>query len=263
MTSAEIIAYIGAAAWLPQIGKWIYNSVAKSKLKIVSAPTVEIGYSTFGPIVNLTVAISVECRDALIEKITLKATHKKGEERHLTWKWLNGKQHQIQSATDAIAEVSKNQPAVALKVSTLSLAEKIECGELTESEDRKNPGQCRACNASLSNEGSARRNRCPCPACGMANSFPDPKDGPPNIACLPLNTTALGVSHASRDASSRSRMLTICQSMTRQKPHGPERCRGLFPMTKSPPGMKLTASIDGVIGTTAICLMPDSCLGWS
>jgi hypothetical protein len=101
------------------------KSVAKPKLKIVSAPTVEIGYSTFGPIVNLTAAISVECRDALIEKITLKATHEKGEERHLTWKWLNEKQHQIQSATGEMAEVSKNQPAVALKVSTLSLAEKI------------------------------------------------------------------------------------------------------------------------------------------
>jgi putative DNA methylase len=53
------------------------------------------------------------------------------------------------------------------------------CGELTESEDRKNPGQCRACKVSLSNEGPARRNRCRCPGCGMANSFPDPKDGPP------------------------------------------------------------------------------------
>jgi putative DNA methylase len=54
-----------------------------------------------------------------------------------------------------------------------------ECGELTESEDRKNPGQCSACKAPLSNAGPARRNRCQCPACGTRNTYPDPKGGPP------------------------------------------------------------------------------------
>jgi putative DNA methylase len=54
-----------------------------------------------------------------------------------------------------------------------------ECGELTESEDRKNPGQCRACQALLSNDGPARRNRCQCPFCATTNTYSDPKDGPP------------------------------------------------------------------------------------
>ena len=68
---------------MPQIGKWIYGLVARPKFKIVSAPTVKIGYSTLGLIVNLTASISVERRGALIDKITLKTTHEKGEVRHL------------------------------------------------------------------------------------------------------------------------------------------------------------------------------------
>jgi hypothetical protein len=54
-----------------------------------------------------------------------------------------------------------------------------ECGELTESEDRKNPGQCLACKAVLASAGPARRNRCQYPTCGAINSYPDPEDGPP------------------------------------------------------------------------------------
>ncbi|HXH10408.1 MAG TPA: DNA methylase [Alphaproteobacteria bacterium] len=53
------------------------------------------------------------------------------------------------------------------------------CGELTETEDRKNPGLCQFCSTVLSNEGPAKRNRCRCPACGMTSSYPDPKAGPP------------------------------------------------------------------------------------
>jgi putative DNA methylase len=54
-----------------------------------------------------------------------------------------------------------------------------QCGELTETQDRKNPGQCRACQTLLSNDGPAKRNRCRCPSCGTMNTYPDPKDGPP------------------------------------------------------------------------------------
>lgn len=124
MTPTEFAAYIGAAAWLPQIIRFFSRWLTKPKLKLISGPTVEIGYTTFGPIINLTTSISVERRDALINKITLNAIHEKGDTRKFTWKWLNEIQHQIRNVEGETAEVSKNQPAVAVKVSTLSLTEK-------------------------------------------------------------------------------------------------------------------------------------------
>jgi hypothetical protein len=124
MTASELLAYIGAAAWLPQIITWVYKALSKPSLKLISSPTPELGYTTFGPIINLTTSISAERRDALIDKIELHLAHDKGEKRILTWAFLNEKQQEIRSYTGETAEISKNQPAIALKVPTIALAEK-------------------------------------------------------------------------------------------------------------------------------------------
>ncbi|MEW6499902.1 MAG: DUF1156 domain-containing protein [Thermodesulfobacteriota bacterium] len=53
------------------------------------------------------------------------------------------------------------------------------CGQLTETIDRKNPGNCQHCGTMLLTEGRARRNRCVCPFCDTANTFPDKRQGAP------------------------------------------------------------------------------------
>ncbi len=52
------------------------------------------------------------------------------------------------------------------------------CGDLTETDDRHNPGQCRHCSADLVLNGPAKRSHCRCHACGIDNLFPDPELGP-------------------------------------------------------------------------------------
>jgi adenine-specific DNA methylase len=54
-----------------------------------------------------------------------------------------------------------------------------ECGELTETADRKAPGFCGNCGAALALEGPAKRNRCACRVCGTENRYPNPELGPP------------------------------------------------------------------------------------
>jgi putative DNA methylase len=53
------------------------------------------------------------------------------------------------------------------------------CGRLTETADRKAPGDCRHCGVGLSPAGPARRGRCVCPDCGTPNTFPDRSLGAP------------------------------------------------------------------------------------
>ncbi len=53
------------------------------------------------------------------------------------------------------------------------------CGELTETNDRKNPGVCGSCGAALETEGPAKGRRCACPACGTINRYPIPERGAP------------------------------------------------------------------------------------
>ncbi|MEW6265276.1 MAG: DNA methylase [Thermodesulfobacteriota bacterium] len=54
-----------------------------------------------------------------------------------------------------------------------------DCGSLTETSDRKNPGVCGHCQARLTPNGPVKRNRCPCPKCGAVNVFPNGILGPP------------------------------------------------------------------------------------
>jgi adenine-specific DNA methylase len=53
------------------------------------------------------------------------------------------------------------------------------CGQLSETDDRKNPGKCCHCGVFLSLKGLASRNRCICPHCGKGNHFPNARLGPP------------------------------------------------------------------------------------
>lgn len=53
------------------------------------------------------------------------------------------------------------------------------CGQLTETADRKTPGDCQHCGAGLSQEGPAKRGRCECPDCGTLNTFPNKSLGAP------------------------------------------------------------------------------------
>ncbi len=53
------------------------------------------------------------------------------------------------------------------------------CGELNETVDRKQPGDCRACRMPLVSAGPASRSRCRCPHCATLNSYPDPSRGAP------------------------------------------------------------------------------------
>jgi adenine-specific DNA methylase len=53
------------------------------------------------------------------------------------------------------------------------------CGELTEVEDRKNPGSCPHCGSSLNRKEVATRNRVRCPSCGQISIFPDATKGAP------------------------------------------------------------------------------------
>lgn len=54
-----------------------------------------------------------------------------------------------------------------------------QCGELTEAEDRRHPGECHSCHAPLARGGPAGRNSCKCPHCQSVNTYTDAGNGPP------------------------------------------------------------------------------------
>ena len=125
MGAFEWIAIIGAAAWVPHIAVAIYKLVVRPHLTLIPSPTPEVGYSLLGPVFNFTCAFAAKRKDAIIERMTVVITHENGESRLLTWTIMNETFSELRSHTGETAEFTKRQPALALKVSTTLLTEKL------------------------------------------------------------------------------------------------------------------------------------------
>jgi hypothetical protein len=81
MTAAEIAAYIGAAAWAPQIARWMYRAYVTPQIQVISSQYASVGYTRFGPIFNLNLAFTAQRKPAIIDVLESVMTHEDGERR--------------------------------------------------------------------------------------------------------------------------------------------------------------------------------------
>lgn len=126
MNATEIAAYIGAAAWLPQIAAWIYRSVVRPVVTLVPEETVQIGFTSYGPIFNLQLALASSRVDAIIDGIHLLVRHADGESRSFRWYGLNETFSEVRDMTGNRQQtVGRDQIPIALKIGTASLVEKF------------------------------------------------------------------------------------------------------------------------------------------
>lgn len=125
MTGAEIAAYIGAAAWLPQIALWAYRYFATASITIVPDQYAEVGFTTYGPIFNVRMALSADRKDVIIDGFELTFQHADGETRTFRWSGLNETFSEIRDDAGNRQVVSRDQVPIALKIGTESLVEKF------------------------------------------------------------------------------------------------------------------------------------------
>jgi len=123
-TITIILSIIGALAWLPDIIKLIRNIIKKPKVTIISDKNLELGFTLFGPIINLGLAFSSERKDALITKIILKLEHENKDKYEFIWEWFEENLLEMQIPNAGIVPYKKNQQAIALKVLKDNLVEK-------------------------------------------------------------------------------------------------------------------------------------------
>lgn len=122
---ADWIGIIGAAAWLPQIATWAWKAATRSHVRLIPSPVPEVGYNLKGPILNVTGALSASRADAVIEKMVAIVRHETGQELSLTWAFVSETFSQMQTADGQSAEYHRSQSAVALKVPTSLLVERL------------------------------------------------------------------------------------------------------------------------------------------
>lgn len=121
----EILAIIGALSWLYPLILWIYKKFSKTELSILNHQEIEIGYTTFGPIINLNLAFSAEKEDAFIKSISVDLTHESSQKENFLWEWFEERLMEIELPdAGGIMPYKKNQKAIALKAFTDSVIEK-------------------------------------------------------------------------------------------------------------------------------------------
>lgn len=125
MDAATIAAYIGAAAWLPQILTWIHQGLVRPVIVIVPDKSAEVGFTSFGPIFNLRMAFSAENKELIIDGFELLLRHSDGDVHSFRWAGMKETFSEITDALGNRQTVEKDQMPIALKVGTESLIEKF------------------------------------------------------------------------------------------------------------------------------------------
>jgi len=120
----ETLAIIGAAAWTYPLAVWIHQLLTKTKVEVINHRQLEIGFTTFGPMLNLNLAFSAEKRDAFIKQIQLTLTHENNEVQNFQWEWFEEILLEMDMAESGTIPYKKNQKAIAIKVPTQTLIEK-------------------------------------------------------------------------------------------------------------------------------------------
>lgn len=125
MKSAEIAAYIGAAAWLPQIATLIYRKLIQPLVTISPDKYADVGFTSFGPIFNVGMAFSAENKDLIVDNLELHLQHSDGDNHILRWAGLSETFSEITDSAGNRQVVGRDQTPIALKIGTESLIEKF------------------------------------------------------------------------------------------------------------------------------------------
>lgn len=124
-TPAEVAAYVGAAAWLPQIISFIYRAAIKPKVTIVPEKKVEIGYTSFGPIFNLRLAVSAARKDTIIDHVGVVIKHEGGSVHEFGWEGMKETFSEIKDLSGNTQFVERDYSPIALVLNRLGVIERF------------------------------------------------------------------------------------------------------------------------------------------
>ena len=123
-TAGEIAGFIGAAAWIPHASRWIITHFTRPRITILTGPNAEIGYTSFGPILNLSINLSAERHDVVVNGLKIKLKHESGDQRLFIWQGSRTTFSQLKDATGtAVGSFEQDTDATAFKVTTQAVFE--------------------------------------------------------------------------------------------------------------------------------------------
>ena len=129
MKIIDLVAILGAMAWLPHLISFIKNYFTKPEVRIIAEKTPELGFTTAGPIFNVRVAFSVKNHDIVISNFKVKLKHESGEEKTFEWQGIKQQVLKMTTAQGSIPYEKENS-VLAIKINQKEIEEKtIQCRE--------------------------------------------------------------------------------------------------------------------------------------
>jgi hypothetical protein len=121
----DIIAVVGALAWIPPIFIGVRAWLTKPSIRVITQPTPEIGYTTLGPILNLRVALTVVHKDIVITGIRLVVTHESGDQTPFSWRGVVQRMGTMTYPEVGAVPFEKELNVLAMKVSQKDVEERF------------------------------------------------------------------------------------------------------------------------------------------
>ncbi len=116
---------MGGSIWLPHLIKLIRDVFRRPEIRIIAHQIPQIGYTSFGPIINEAIAFSVRHRDIVISSIKIRLKHESGEEKILSWQGITQRLGQLTAPEGGSIAWDKELSALAIKITEKEVEEKF------------------------------------------------------------------------------------------------------------------------------------------
>ena len=124
MTAFELAALIGAFAWLPHVIGFFRAIFTKAEIGIIAEKNAEIGFTTFGPIINMRVAFYTKNKDIVVSNIRMRVTHESGDSRLFSWFGVKQQMLQMNTRDTGPIPFEKELSVLAIKLSPKDIEER-------------------------------------------------------------------------------------------------------------------------------------------
>jgi len=123
MNAIDWVAIIGAAAWAPQIFTWLYQFITKPKIILYLHTKPEIGYTSLGPIFNVSLALLSEKKGIALNNFSVSIKHESGASYTFDWDGLSEDLSEIQNPLGQPTSIKKTYLPLVVRVLPLSVAQ--------------------------------------------------------------------------------------------------------------------------------------------
>ena len=125
MKLIDWIAILGALAWTPHLIDVLKYFFLNSKVRIITQKSVEIGFTTFGSIFNLRLALAVENKDIVISDVKVRIKHESGDERVLEWQGITQHLGKMKTPNAGDMPYEKEHSVLAIKLNQKDIEERL------------------------------------------------------------------------------------------------------------------------------------------